>query len=199
MPRMRSWSCSARLTATALAFSRPVERPAASTPARTARATMASTAALTMTSISAKPASPSRGRSLLSRRRRRAITCSIDRAPRRVEAGWTNVGHGYPGLTMMGRRLLLLVAVLMGLTALAASVAPRDNGTDEPATPPGRPGAAVQPSQTPELAPARPQEDVVEETLSTAKGASFVRVRARPGQTVKLQVQGRVFDEVLLT
>jgi hypothetical protein len=100
---------------------------------------------------------------------------------------------------MMGRRLLLLVVVLMGLTALAASVAPRDNGTDEPASPPGRPGTAVQPTQTPELAPAAPQEDVVEETLSTAKGASLVRVRARPGQTVKLQVQGRVFDEVLLT
>jgi hypothetical protein len=52
-PRMRSWSCSARLTATALAFSRPVDRPAASTPARTATATIARTAALTMTSINA--------------------------------------------------------------------------------------------------------------------------------------------------
>jgi hypothetical protein len=130
------------------------------------------------------------------------ITSSIDRAARRVEHGWTNVGHGYPGLTMMGRRLLLLVAVLMGLTALAASIAPRDTGSDEPATPPGRPGTVVEPSATPQLAPAAPapeEEDVVEETLSAAKGASPVRVRARPGQTVKLQVQGRVFDEVELT
>jgi hypothetical protein len=99
---------------------------------------------------------------------------------------------------MMGRRLLLLVAVLMGLTALAASVAPRDTGTDEPPTPPGRPGTVVEPTQTPELAPAAPHEDMVEETLSAAKGASPVRVRARPGQTVKLDVQGRVFDEVAL-
>ena len=40
---------------------------------------------------------------------------------------------------------------------------------------------------------------MVEETLSAAEGASPVRVRARPGQTVKLEVQGHVFDEVLLT
>ena len=102
---------------------------------------------------------------------------------------------------MMGRRLLLLVAVLMGLTALAASIAPRDTGTDEPPTPPGRPGTVVEPSATPELAPATPstEEGVVEETLSAAKGASPVRVRARPGQTVQLEVQGDVFDEVVLT
>jgi|ERR687887_384820 hypothetical protein len=100
---------------------------------------------------------------------------------------------------MMGRRLLLLVAVLMGLTALAASVAPRDTG--EPASPPERPGTAVAPTTTPELAPAAPApgEDVIEETLSAAEGASPVRVRARPGQILELQVQGKVFDEVVLT
>jgi hypothetical protein len=104
---------------------------------------------------------------------------------------------------MMGRRLLLLVAVLMGLTALAASVAPRDTGTDEPATPPGRPGTTVEPTTTPELGPAAPspaEADVVEETLSAAEGASPVRVRARPGQIVKLEVHGgkQLFDEVVL-
>lgn len=100
----------------------------------------------------------------------------------------------------MGRRLLLLVAVLMGLTALAASIAPRDTGTDEPPTPPGRPGT-VTPTTTPELEPAAPapvDENVVDETLSAAEGASPVRVRARPGQTVKLEVQGQLFDEVAL-
>jgi hypothetical protein len=102
---------------------------------------------------------------------------------------------------MMGRRLLLLVAVLMGLTALAASIAPRDTGKDEPATPPGRPGTVAEPTTTPQLSPAAPSadEDVVEETLSAAAGASPVRVRARPGQTVKLEVQGHVYDEVLVT
>ena len=102
---------------------------------------------------------------------------------------------------MMGRRLLLLAAVLMGLTALAASIAPRDTGTDEPPTPPGRPGTAVEPTTTPQLSPAPESEDVVEETLSAAKGASPVRVRARPGQTVILEVQGtpHLFDEVVLS
>jgi hypothetical protein len=104
---------------------------------------------------------------------------------------------------MMGRRLLLLVAVLMGLTALAASIAPRNTGTDEPSTPPGRPGTVVAPTTTPELGPAAPapaDEDVVEEKLSAAEGASPVRVRARPGQTVKLEVRGgaTLFDEVVL-
>ena len=54
---------------------------------------MASTAALTITSISAKPASPSRGRSLRSRRRRFTIAWSIDRRRGRVErSGRTSVG-----------------------------------------------------------------------------------------------------------
>lgn len=101
---------------------------------------------------------------------------------------------------MMGRRLLLLVAVLMGLTALAASIAPRQTATDDTATP-GRPGTAVRPSATRELAPAQPapkEENEIEETLSAAKGASPVRIRARPGQTLRLDVQGKLFDEVVL-
>jgi hypothetical protein len=97
---------------------------------------------------------------------------------------------------MMGRRLLLLVAVLMGLTALAASVAPRQSGTPPP--PPARPGTA-QPAQTPELGPGVPApEDIVEETISAASGASPLRVRLRPGQTLRLQVEGAVFDEVVV-
>jgi hypothetical protein len=46
---------------------------------------------------------------------------------------------------MMGRRLLLLVAVLMGITALAASVAPRQ--TSDAPTPPV-PGRTVTPTPT---------------------------------------------------
>jgi hypothetical protein len=97
---------------------------------------------------------------------------------------------------MIGRRLLLLVAVLMGLTALAASVAPRQTG-DAPTPPvPGR-TATPQPTQTPELAPGTAQpQDVIVEAMSAAKGASASRVRARPGQTLQLTVQGAVFDEV---
>jgi hypothetical protein len=102
---------------------------------------------------------------------------------------------------MMGRRLLLLVAVLMGLTALAASIAPRDSGPDGANVPPGRPGAAPTATSTasPQLEPAAPApEDVIEETLSAVQGASPTRVRARPGQTLELQVEGAVFDQVVL-
>jgi hypothetical protein len=99
---------------------------------------------------------------------------------------------------MMGRRLLLLVAVLMGITALAASVAPRQSGPTDPPPPPGRTGTAT-PAPTPELGPAAPQtEDVLQETLSAAPGASSTRVLARPGQTLQLEVQGALFDEVIL-
>jgi hypothetical protein len=101
---------------------------------------------------------------------------------------------------MMGRRLLLLVAVLMGLTALAASIAPRDSGPSDAGTPaPGRPGT-VEPTVTPALKPAAPapEEDVIEETLSAAPGASPLRVRARPGQILQLQVEGALFDEVIV-
>jgi hypothetical protein len=97
---------------------------------------------------------------------------------------------------MIGRRLLLLVAVLMGLTALAASVAPRQTSDAPPPPVPGRTPTPTA-TATPELSPATAEsEGVIQETMSAAKGASPLRVRARPGQTLQLQVQGAVFDEV---
>jgi hypothetical protein len=97
---------------------------------------------------------------------------------------------------MVGRRLLLLVAVLMGLTALAASVAPRQTSDAPTPVVPGR-TVTPQPTPTPELAPATAQpQDVIVETMVATRGASPLRVRARPGQTLQLQVQGPVFDEV---
>jgi hypothetical protein len=53
--RIVSWSCSARVAATARAFSRALELLAASMPDSTAIAMMASTAALTTASMRAKP------------------------------------------------------------------------------------------------------------------------------------------------
>lgn len=101
---------------------------------------------------------------------------------------------------MMGRRLLLLVVVLMGLTALAASVAPRDSGRSGPTIVPGRPGAlepTATPSPTATPTPAV-EEDVQEETLSAERGASPTTLRARLGRILRLRVQGEVFDEVVL-
>jgi hypothetical protein len=101
---------------------------------------------------------------------------------------------------MVGRRLLLLVAVLMGLTALAASVAPRQNGSPGPTAAPGRP--PLQPTETaaPQVEPAAPApgEDTLDETVSAAPGASPTRVRARLGQTLRLQVEGAIFDVVVV-
>lgn len=100
----------------------------------------------------------------------------------------------------MGRRLLLLVVVLMGLTALAASVAPRDSGPGGPTVAPGRPSplepsptATATPSPTPEA-----EEDVLEETLSAERGASPVTLGARTGQLLRLRVQGTVLDQVII-
>jgi hypothetical protein len=87
---------------------------------------------------------------------------------------------------MLGRRFLILVAVLMGLTALAASVAPRQPAPRED----GR-------SATPAPAPAgSPTVSVVEKTLSTSGGNA--RVSVREGDVVELQVEGSERDSVMV-
>jgi|SRR3954452_16511436 hypothetical protein len=101
---------------------------------------------------------------------------------------------------MVGRRLLLLVAVLMGLTALAASIAPRDGGSPGPSTVPGRPPLEATDTPAPSLEPATPapKEDTLDETMSAAKGASPTRVRVSLGQILRLQVAGPVYDTVVI-
>jgi hypothetical protein len=101
---------------------------------------------------------------------------------------------------MVGRRLLLLVAVLMGLTALAASIAPRDGGSPAPSTAPGRPPLPASQTPAPEIEPAAPaaNEDTLDETMSAARGASPTRVRVNLGQILRLQVAGPVYDTVLI-
>lgn len=85
---------------------------------------------------------------------------------------------------MLGRRLLILVAVLMGLTALAASVAPRQPVTREDRR-----------ASTPTPAPAgSPTVETVEKTLSTSEGSTRVAVRA--GDLVQLTVTGSERDSV---
>jgi hypothetical protein len=88
---------------------------------------------------------------------------------------------------MPGRRMLLLVALLMGLTALAASVAPRQPRPDRERAP------------EPTRAPAVPREGrIVERTISVSASAEPKRVQARVGDIVRLEVSGPVLDAVVL-
>ncbi len=88
---------------------------------------------------------------------------------------------------MLGRRFLLLVAVLMGLTALAASVAPR-----EPADR-GNAGSTATPT-----APAGEAKHLenVSKRLNTAEGVT--RVVVDEGDLVDLEVSGSELDTVSL-
>jgi hypothetical protein len=93
---------------------------------------------------------------------------------------------------MFARRLLVLVAVLMGLTALAASLAP----------PPGRTGrtpfatATPAPTASPTAAPAG--DGTVRARISASRSAVPREVRAAPGDLVDLVVAGDVVDTVAI-
>jgi hypothetical protein len=86
---------------------------------------------------------------------------------------------------MVARRLLIVLAVLLGLTALAAGVAPRERlGTDSSPTPP------------PAVTPAKIARGTVDRTLNA--GATGQRVVARVGQTVELTVDSDTLATVSL-
>ena len=80
---------------------------------------------------------------------------------------------------MLGRRLLVLFAVLLGLTALVTALAPRP--TVKP-----RPESASVATPTPTPSP-------------TAAGRPRARVRARAGDVLALTVKGDVLDGVEIT
>jgi len=80
------------------------------------------------------------------------------------------------------RRLLLLAAVLMLLTALAASIAPRDlTGEDDPPVPRG----------------ALPAGTTIAEEIPSEAGADS-RIAVSRGDTLELEVTGNTLDTVLL-
>jgi hypothetical protein len=83
---------------------------------------------------------------------------------------------------MLARRLLLLAAVLMLLTAVAASIAPRDltSGNDDAATKP----------------PALPAGGTITEEIAATGSNS--RIAVSRGDTLQLQVTGDVLDSVLI-
>jgi hypothetical protein len=78
---------------------------------------------------------------------------------------------------MLARRLLLLAAVLMLLTALAAGLAPQPDDTDGPPAP--------RATQSPET---------VEATLTTTDADQ--RVQAQVGDLIRLEIMGDVLDQV---
>ena len=78
---------------------------------------------------------------------------------------------------VLARRLLILLAVLLGLTALAAGVAPREEaGTG------GSPPVAVSPSGSP--------SEPVEHMLTIGPEGEEERVEAELGQVVRLTIEG---------
>jgi hypothetical protein len=90
---------------------------------------------------------------------------------------------------MLGRRFLLLVAVLMGLTALAASVAPRQ--------PVSRDGRGATPTATPPFSASGTGDiEPVPKRLNTAEG--ITRVVVHEGDLVDLVVTGSEVDSVTL-
>ena len=92
---------------------------------------------------------------------------------------------------VLGRRLLVLFAVLLGLTALVTSLAPRPTVN--------RPGLAqVTPSATPTPAPtvAPTTSRRVVATMSADPGHKRTAIRARVGDVLALTVRGDVLDGV---
>jgi hypothetical protein len=87
---------------------------------------------------------------------------------------------------MLGRRFLLLVAVLMGLTALAASIAPRE--------PLVRERGSATPTPTPTAAAEANAVRTIEKTISADAGHARVVVNA--DQLLRLTVDATDVDTV---
>ena len=92
---------------------------------------------------------------------------------------------------VLGRRLLVLFAVLLGLTALATSLAPRPT-VRQPAQAERTPAATTTPA--PELADGGSRR--IEQTISADPGRAPARIRARVGDVLMLTVSGDVLDGV---
>jgi hypothetical protein len=90
---------------------------------------------------------------------------------------------------MLGRRFLLLVAVLMGLTAIAASLAPREPLVRER----GSEAGSATPTPTPSPAPNASLQPL-ERTISTTEPPAKVSVKR--GQQLDLTVEGPELDSV---
>jgi hypothetical protein len=96
---------------------------------------------------------------------------------------------------MLGRRILVLMLILLGLTALAASVAPRPQVAPRGGL--ASPSPSPVPTATPSAAAVAGESTIVERTLRADEGSRPARVRARVGDTVRLTVGAeQVMDTV---
>jgi hypothetical protein len=96
--------------------------------------------------------------------------------------------------------MLVVVAVLMGLTALAATLAPRDpspRGSGAPSVPsPARTPTAPTPGPEATATPAPEHVETVNAAISADEGAKRPRVTADVGDIVNITVEGDVIDAV---
>jgi hypothetical protein len=95
---------------------------------------------------------------------------------------------------VLGRRLLVLFAVLLGLTALVTALAPRPTTRPSPVT-----GATSTPTPTPSPTAAAQQSRRIERMISADAGRPRARVRARAGDVLALTVRGDILDGVEIT
>jgi hypothetical protein len=96
---------------------------------------------------------------------------------------------------VLGRRLLVLFAVLLGLTALVTSLAPRPTTVRGPGAV-QRPSPSATPDSTTPAEPAAGASRRIEQTISADPGRPRARVRARVGDVLELTVKGDVLDGV---
>jgi hypothetical protein len=94
---------------------------------------------------------------------------------------------------MLGRRLLVVFAVLLGLTALVTSLAPRPTADHRPGA-----GVSTPTSSAPSPRPAAQRSRRIVRTISADAdaGSARGRVRARAGDVLALTVRGDELDAV---
>jgi hypothetical protein len=92
---------------------------------------------------------------------------------------------------VLGRRLLVLFAVLLGLTALVTSLAPRPSGLR-----PGLAGVTPSPTATPAATRAPTTSRRIVATISADPGRPRASIHARVGDVLALTVRGDVLDGV---
>ena len=95
---------------------------------------------------------------------------------------------------MLGRRLLVLFAVLLGVTALVTALAPRPTVKPRPES-----ASVATPTPTPSSTAAGRTTRRLVRTVSADAGKPRARVRARAGDVLALTVKGDVLDGVEIT
>jgi hypothetical protein len=99
---------------------------------------------------------------------------------------------------MLARRLLILIAVLMGLTALTAGLAPRQVEEQPQRTPTPAPQTAEPQPPVDSAADELAEPGVVQHVIDASPDAKPERITAHTGERVRITVEGDVLDSVEL-